>query len=198
LDELDKIRDLIVRFVRYNDQLAAREFFYFFYERLIKIAMIYVHALDVAEDVVSDVFAKLFRKKEKLLEIDDLRYYLYKCVKNESYLYLRKKRYHVDFEEIQSTTSASRPDPRNPESELLTSELSDYLDEIIEGLPNKRRQVYKLISEEQLRYKEVAELLDISVKTVEAHMALAVKEIRSKISAYLSGSEQSQPFFRSR
>jgi RNA polymerase sigma-70 factor (ECF subfamily) len=74
---------------------------------------------------------------------------------------------------------------RNPESELINRELSLQIEEAINNLPPKRKLIYKMVVIDGLKYKEAAEILDLSVKTIENHLALAVRDLRDKIMAYL-------------
>ena len=192
LTELKKIKDLVERFVRFDDQMAAREFFYLFYDKLISFAKLYVKTLVEAEDIVSEVFVKLFKKKEKLVTIEDIRFYLYKCVKYEALNHIKKSKKYTFVEHEEVSIDLKRIDTRNPETEFITDELENSLNMAINSLPKKRKLIYKLITQDQLKYAEVAELLGLSIKTVENHMTLAVKDIRGEISKYLNDSMQAK------
>ena len=82
---------------------------------------------------------------------------------------------------------------RNPESEFLTQELTAEIEEIINNFPPKRKIIYKMVVIDGLKYKEAAEVLELSVKTIENHLSLAVKEMRSKIRGYLQSNDLNLP-----
>ena len=149
--------------------------------------MFYLGSIELAEDVVSDVFLKLFKNKKRLLKIRDIRFYLYKSVKNQSTTYLkrlkRKRSLDLDIDDFRMEEFIL--DSRTPEDEYLSKELRAKVQKSIQSLPKQRRVVYQLITEDKLKYKEAAELLGLSVKTVDNHLTLAIKQIRKRIDSYL-------------
>jgi RNA polymerase sigma-70 factor (ECF subfamily) len=169
-----------------NDQKAARNFFNEFYQPLISFSMMYTDSVEMAEDVVSDVFLKLFKNKKRLLKIRDIRLYLYKSVKNQTYTHLKRRKNNVQVD-ADPKMEEFVLNQRTPEGEYLSQELRDAVQRVIRRLPKKRRLVYQLVTEDKLKYREVAELLDISTKTVNNHMTLAVQDLRKHVEAYLHG-----------
>ncbi len=83
----------------------------------------------------------------------------------------------------------------NPERELLDDELRALIHKTVENLPPRRRMIYKMIKDDGLKYKEVASLLDITQKTVENHLDIAIKEVRQAVAQYLEG-KQVKPFLQ--
>lgn len=77
----------------------------------------------------------------------------------------------------------------DPHETLMTDELSGQINKVIEKLPPKRQQVYRLIKDDGLRYRDVARLMEISERTVEVHLKIAVRELRYAITVYLNGAE---------
>ena len=75
---------LLWSYINEGSQKSCKEFYDLFFPRLIRYAMIFVHSVEAAEDVVSDVFVKFFQMGSKITEIDDVKYYLYRSVKNQS------------------------------------------------------------------------------------------------------------------
>ncbi len=187
MEEEKTVRKLLKKIVYLNDQKAARAFFNHFYEPLINFSMFYLGSIELAEDVVSDVFLKLFKNKKRLLKIRDIRFYLYKSVKNQSTTYLkrlkRKRSLDLDIDDFRMEEFIL--DSRTPEDEYLSKELRAKVQKSIQSLPKQRRVVYQLITEDKLKYKEAAELLGLSVKTVDNHLTLAIKQIRKRIDSYL-------------
>lgn len=180
---------LLVRIARHSDEEAAREFFEIFHPKLVRFAVIYTSSLHDANDLVADVFVKLFRNKRKLEEIKDIQYYLYKAVKNQCITYFKKKKSDLSVNDIEWEETGYTYEIQNPESEFLTKELASEIEEIINGFPPKRKIIYKMVVIDGLKYKEAAEILDLSIKTIENHLSLAVKELRLKIRNYLKSND---------
>lgn len=179
------IYKLLVRIARDSDEEAAREFFEIFHPKLVRFAAIYTSSLNDANDLVADVFVKLFRNKKKLEEIRDIQFYLYKAVKNQCITYFKTRRVDTSLDDIEWEETGYIYEIKNPESELLTRELAAVIEDIINGFPPKRKIIYKMVVVDGLKYKEAANILDLSVKTIENHLSLAVKELRQKIRNYL-------------
>lgn len=183
------IYKLLVRIARYSDEKAAREFFEIFHPKLVRFAAIYTSSVHDANDLVSDVFVKLFRNKKKLEEIKDIQYYLYKAVKNQCITFFKTRKQDTSIDEIEWEEAGYIYEIRNPESEFLTRELSAEIEDIINGFPPKRKIIYKMVVIDGLKYKEAADILELSIKTIENHLSLAVKELRLKIRNYLKSND---------
>lgn len=183
------IYKLLVRIAQHSDEEAAREFFEIFHPKLVRFAAIYTSSVTDANDLVSDVFVKLFRNKKKLTEIRDIQFYLYRSVKNQCITYFKKRRQDISIDDIEWEETGYTYEIRNPESEFLTRELAAEIEDVINGFPTKRKIIYKMVVVDGLKYKEAAEILGLSIKTIENHLSLAVKELRLKIRQYLRSSD---------
>jgi len=181
------IHKLLVRIARHSDEEAAREFFEIFHPKLVRFAAIYISSTSMANDLVADVFLKLFRNKSKLEYVRDIQYYLYKSVKNQCISYFKKRRDEVSIDEIED--AGYTYEIINPESEFLTKELAGMIEDIINNFPPKRKIIYKMVVIDGLKYKEAAEILGLSIKTIENHLALAVKTLRGSIREYLGSND---------
>ncbi|WP_020529732.1 RNA polymerase sigma-70 factor [Flexithrix dorotheae] len=168
-----------------------REFkvlFDFYLDELCDFANNYLHSPELAEEVVCDVFIKIWEKRKRVPEIQNIKSYLYKAVKNQSLKLLEKE---SKFPHLQSDTSFSSyvhenlVEYNNPESALLYNSLYKEIDEAIESLPFQCKTTFKMVKENGLKYKEVAEILNISVNTVENHMGKALKRLRKRFQEYL-------------
>jgi RNA polymerase sigma-70 factor (ECF subfamily) len=178
--------DLITRISLRNDEHAARELFDLFHPKLVRFAVFYVSSIHDANDIVSEVFIKFFRRIKKNHDIRDISYYLYKSVKNQCFTYLKNHRKDFSIDELDWDNSQYSFEIRNPESDLINKELAARIEDAINTMPSRRKLIYKLVVIDGLKYKEAAEILDLSVKTIENHLALAVKDLRRKILAYLN------------
>lgn len=163
-----------------GDEKSFRLLFDMYYQKLFHLAIYYLSSKESAEEVVSDVFYTIWNRKETLHEIENIESYLYISVKNQSLHYIRRSNIPdcttLDLYQIELIA-----DDNNPESTLLDQEQQELLQKAIDSLPEKCREVFRLFLSDRLKQKEIAALLDISQKTVEAHIATAYK----KIHAYL-------------
>jgi len=181
----DDTKKLIKAFVENNDEEAFTSFFKIYYARLIEYSMIFLKDELLAQEVVSDIFYKLLKQKHKLLKIDNITSYLFLSCKNQSITYLKKNKARVinSLDVLYDHPSAGN---NNPEEDVITQELQDLVLHTIESLPPRRKLVFQMIKEDGMSYKEVAELLGISIKTVDNQLASAITELRKKVSAYLN------------
>ena len=135
-----------------------------------------------AEEIVQDFFVRLWEKRADIEIETSLKNYFFRSVKN---LCLNQiKHENVKIQHVKSVIS---------EAEL--TEYSDHFQEVnlqkdieksIAALPEKRREIFRLSREEGLKYREIADKLNISIKTVEAHMGLAIKTLRDILKKYNS------------
>jgi RNA polymerase sigma-70 factor (ECF subfamily) len=158
-----------------NDEQAFEECYRQYFVRLYRFCFSIVHQKQPAEDIVHDVFMHLWKKRKEAAGIRNLEVYLYVSVKNLSLNYLRNiSSRTIDIAERSHEYIQFNADP---ETLLVHSEAVKKLAAAIRDLPPRCKLVFKLVKEDGLKYKDVAFLLDLSVKTVEAQLAIAMKKI---------------------
>jgi RNA polymerase sigma-70 factor (ECF subfamily) len=160
-----------------GDEVAFKRLFMLYYQRLFHLAMYFLKSKELAEEVVSDIFFHLWIRKNTLTTISDINKYLYAAVKNQSLYYLRRKNIMPNNDAMELYCIECIPDADDPESTLLNREYKDLVQQAILSLPEKCREVFRLVLSDRLKHKDIAILLDISEKTVEAHVANAYKRI---------------------
>ena len=169
------IQDLQQRIALYNDQLAYKELYVLFFKSLQQFAISFVRSPEVAEEIVSDVFIKVWKKRAGLSRINNLKLYLFISTRNGSFNYLRTQKKTIlqpeqYFVQLQSIYF-------NPEKLMLTAEMMNRVQKAINDLPPRCQLIFKLIKEDGLKYREVADLLHLSLKTIENQMAIAIRKI---------------------
>lgn len=167
------------------DEVAFRQCFDYFYIRLVRFALTYVTTQEEAEELVSDIFVKLWNKKDMLDTIQDITSYLYAAVRNQCLNHLKKdstRPPHISDNSIESFISGIN----NPSVDLEWKEIHARLERAIEGLPEQCRTVFILIREERFKYKEVAGILKISPRTVETHLNRAVRKLSKALYEFLN------------
>lgn len=166
-----------------RDAKAYGILFSHFHTPLIRFASSIIKSKEGAEEVYSDVMLKLWDLGVALNNIDNLKVYLYISVKNASLNYLA--RYHkvntVDIDSVDITLYATDM----PSDNLLHAEFKRSMALAVKSLPAKAQLVFKLIREDGFSYKHTAEILNISVFTVEGHMTAALKKLKASLSMYL-------------
>ncbi len=177
---LQEIRDLQTRISLHSDEQAYAQLYIAYMPYLLKFANSILKSRELAEEVVSDVFIKLWQNKADINKIDNFKLYLYVSTKNTAINYLSRhfRRNIVSLEEMSLNTTLS---PYNPEQLLITSEAVRKINGEIQKLPPRCRLIFKLVKEDRLRYNEIASLLNISVKTIDSQMAIALKKISAAI-----------------
>ncbi len=162
-----------------NSLEAYNKLFLQFYSSLKDFACSFLESKQLADEVVSDVFIKIWQKRQTLHTIHHLKMYLFKSTRNTALNYLKREGlqkvpledYWVELNSIYF----------NPERLMITEEMIEKINEAVQSLPARCRLIFKLVKEEGLKYREVAELMDIAVKTVENQMTLALKKIGGAI-----------------
>lgn len=170
-----------------SSQRAFEELYRLFFPRLFNFSMLYVHKKETAEEIVNDIMVKIWEKRAELSNINNLETYLFVSVRNHSLNYLSKySHYHVEIQE--GSGIAAMVNANDPEKELEWKEIYFKLNMAIEELPDQCRTVFKLIKEEGFRYKQVAEILNISPRTVETQLFRAIKKLDTAVAAYIDKS----------
>jgi RNA polymerase sigma-70 factor (family 1) len=171
-----QLQKLINRIALYDDAVAYKELFLLYHPRLISFSFSITKSKESAEEVVSDVFLKIWTKRSSLTRVTNFHLYIYIITKNFSINYLLKqKREHTfSFDDTFVEFKSLYPDP---EQTMITAEMFRRVHLAIQSLPPKCQLIFKLVKEDGLKYREVAELLDLSVKTVENQMTIALKKI---------------------
>ena len=172
----EKIKYLLGQVVLEKDQKAYKELFIGLHENLHRFALSILKSKEDTEEVVSDFFITLWQKRDSLLEIENLRLYFFVSIKNLSINKLsQRKKYNTVFNEEYLVHFKS---PFfNPAELMLSREAVGKILNAINELPPRCKLIFRLIREDALKYSDVATLLNISIKTVEAQMAIAVKRI---------------------
>lgn len=135
-----------------------------------------------SENVLQDVFFVLWEKRLTIEKGSSVRYFIFTAAHNAAITVLRKRTSEIKFLEYLKSLQGVNQETLN--STIEYNELSDKLNEIIDQLPQRQKEVYLLHHEQGLKYNEIAGKLNISINTIENHMSRALKTIRMKLGAY--------------
>jgi len=174
--------ELLVRIAR-EDKRAFDELFKRLNSRLIRFSLLYVKSYENAEDIVSDVFYQFLKNRKKADKIENVEKYFYKAVKLHSFKFLRKRINQTINLQLEQEADYFNTN-ESPERSYLNDELEKLIYNAVEKLPPKRKAIFKMIKEDGLKYQDAAEVMDVSVKTIETHLALAIKDLKQTILEY--------------
>ncbi|MFN4313829.1 MAG: RNA polymerase sigma-70 factor [Chitinophagaceae bacterium] len=172
----EEIQRLLGLIANEHSRDAYRELFLILHRPLCQFAAGILKSNYDAEEVVSDVFIHIWEKRHTLTSIESPRMYFYMSVKNRSLNLLAKQKRQQALDAGYWSVNLSQLFA-NPEELMMTEELMQKLRKAIQELPARCQLIFKLVKEDGLKYREVAELLQISVKTVEAQMAIALRRL---------------------
>jgi RNA polymerase sigma-70 factor (ECF subfamily) len=175
-------RELLDR-LRRGDAAAFEEIFRAWYAPLVRTADAIVHSRAIAEEIVQDVLLELWRRRERLAPDGSPQAYLFQATRNRALNHLRHGRI-VD----RSAPLVARDAPRHSapaDAHATEDELRAALRDAVDALPPRCREVFELSRVRGLKYSEIASLLGVSVKAVEAQMGKALRTMRARLAPWL-------------
>lgn len=169
-------------FFRQGDKAAFESLFRSFYSRLVGYAVRVLGDQDEAEEIVQQVFVGLWESRSNMSEPASVQSYLFRSVYNRCMNVVEKEKVkNRHREEVIANGNVSV----QPGEELHHAELKREMKKAMDKLPEQCRRVFELSRNEGLKYAAIAEVLNISVKTVENHMGKALKILREELKDYL-------------
>lgn len=168
--------DELIGRLKQDDKEAFNLLFYMYAEKIFKFSLTFFNSEVEAEEIVQEVFLKIWLKRDKITDPSTFNAYIYTIAKNLIFNNLKKNVYKKKYESYQY--SHPKAHHNDTENEVIYKETKQCIERALDQLPKKRKQVFLLSRKEGLKNKEIAEKLDISIKTVETHMSLSLKYLR--------------------
>jgi RNA polymerase sigma-70 factor (family 1) len=166
----------LFRLLAGGDEEAFRQLFHHYNKMLQPFVFKLTRSSQAAEEVLQEVFLKLWLHREKLATVEDPKAYLIRIVSNESFNYLRGlARDEKLFAAVEPLPGAAAP---SPEETVFYRETEKQVREAVERLPLACRRVYRMSREELMRIPEIASALNLSDSTVKNQLVKALKSIR--------------------
>ncbi len=165
--------------VKKNDAKAFKILYQRYYDNLCHFAYGYVQSRDISKDVVSEVFLNIWLKKTTLNITANLKAYFYKSTRNRAIRILAKEKSN-NIERTKIVDNINVFSNNSPFDEIQYEEFENIVEAMLKKLPPKRQIVFRLNRIDGLSYKEISELLSISVYTVQNHMVKAIKYFNEK------------------
>lgn len=175
---------MLLRQIAAGDQVAFKRVYGFYYKKLCLFAAALVKSREAAEEIVEDVFIRIWQQRVSVTSIRNLRVYLYTATKNTALNYLSRKASESitePFDHIEIQLAG----PSDPEQVMISAEMYGRIQRAVEALPPRCKMIFKLVREDNLRYKEISEILNISINTIDAQMAIAIKKIAASVESDL-------------
>lgn len=177
--QADELKLTVLKIVE-GDETAFKNLYFHFAEKLTAFSCSITRTQEVSDEIVDDFFLKIWQQKHQLVDVEHVKVYFYAAIRNASLNYLKSKEYRnkqkvldiADTFDIDVSTT-----DQTPESIIIQKETFAELQAAIEQLPPRCRTIFKLIKQERLKYKEVAAIMNISVKTVEAQVLIAMRQL---------------------
>lgn len=176
----EELQSLQYRIAEKSDQQAFAQLYMAYVQPLLQFAQTIIKTRELAEEIVSDVFIRIWQNRRNLGSVDNLRLYLYISTKNTALNYL-SRHFRKDVISLDEMSMSMPAVTYNPEQLLITSEAVKRIEFEINRLPARCKLIFKLVKDDGLKYNDVARLLNISVKTIDSQMAIAVKKVSSAI-----------------
>ncbi len=170
---------LLFQRIKRDDRQALNTLFTNYYQKLCRFACTFSLSHQQAEEVVADVFFRLWEKREHLEIYLNFNAYLYKAVKREAIAILKKGQHEVELSDEHDLV-----DPITPNLTLEYQELQQHLDSVINRLPQRCRQIFILNRFDGMKYKEIGITLGVSEKTVENQLVKALDIVRLAVKKY--------------
>ena len=168
----------LFRKIQSGDEHAFTTIFNNYYEPLYRFAARIIREAEIAEGIVQEVYVKIWINKNKINLSYDLKTYLYSAVKNHCLNHIKKNKKFISVEE-----TSENPSPGiSVEEKFIKDEKIRAMNEAIERLPDRCKRIFMMKKYDELSYKEIAEILNISVNTVKTQMKRALKSLVKQLS----------------
>lgn len=165
--------------VKADDLRSYEVIFNKYFKELYRFAYGYIRDATIAEEISQEVFLYMWDKRKKIEIQTTLKTYLYSATKNKCLNYIKlelpRQRAMSDVSEVMLSVSEERKD--EGENELLKKHIQSAID----NLPNKCRQIFMLSRNAGMTYEEIAEEMDLSKKTIENQMGIALRKLRESL-----------------
>lgn len=180
----------IIKGLVLGDEETYISLFREYYVPLCAYSRRYVGRKDVAEEIVSDTFLKIWENRASIQINTSIKSYLFQAVYNNSLYYLRKLKNEAILEDYFSNTASeniafSTLADEIPEESLVMDDINTRIEEAVGKLPDQQQKAFRLKRFDGRKNAEVAEIMGISVKTVEMHLAKATLTLRKNLKDYL-------------
>ncbi len=163
---------------------AFEQLFRDYYPRLCAFALSLLRDREEAEEIVQTLFCRLWEQRDSIDITTSVQAYLFRAVRNASLNQIKKAHIREAYKVMNLDNINNHPEFQP--DRITQSELSKRLEKAISNLPEQCRLIFKMSRFEELKYREIADLLGLSIKTVENQMGKALKILRGEMSDFIT------------
>lgn len=175
--DLNEDKELYLK-LKEGDERAFQTLFRKYYSAMCHFARQFLNDSELAEETAQDVFVKIWEKRESLTIETSVKHYFFRSVRNHCLNQIQHEKIKKQYAGMVLNAAHYEIDP---DQHYLEVDLIMKIEKSIDSLPPKRKEIFRLSREQGMKYKEIAETLNISIKTVEAQMGLALKHLRYEL-----------------
>lgn len=173
----------LIELIKNGNESAFDKVYLKYFKNLHTYAQNFTKDNDTAEEIIQNVFCRIWEKRHQLKTDGYLKSFLYRAVHNECINFLKHETVRSSFNVYH--TNQMKHTESDLSTEILASELEKQMHSAINELPDQCRLIFQMSRFEQLKYQQIAEQLHISIKTVENQMGKALKILRIKLADFL-------------
>lgn len=177
--------------IQQGDEVSFNGVFTAYYIRLCTFANRFIGNMHDSEEIVSEVFLYVWENRESLIITLSLKSYLFKMVQNKCLNHIKHKGIENEYvklveQNFVSTDGKNHDEPVYYSDNLIELELESEITQAIESLPEKCREIFQMSRFGNLKYSEISKKLNLSEKTIERQMGIALHKLREKLKDYLT------------
>lgn len=176
---------LLLTKIKNGDVKAFEQVFRLYYTPLCMYAAGITGSMDVAEEIVQELFYVFWKERERLQLFHTIKSYLYGAVRNQSLQYWEHQEVRDRYREALLARPEQEEVQDDPQEQIEYKELEALIEQTLKKLPERRRRIFQMQRFEGKKYAEIATLLSLSVKTVEAEMTKALRTLRDELDIYM-------------
>lgn len=176
-------QDRFAEGLKKGDSLIFEELFHKYYAELCHYALRFVPDEDTAEEIVQELFFRLWAKREQVKINTSIESYLFIALRNLAMNYINSRKIHDRYRQYEQ--QQSKTGLEFPTDELEEKDMQRIMKQAVATLPEKRRQIFEMSRFEYLSYDDIAKKLNVSNKTVETQMTKALSQLRGVLAKFL-------------
>lgn len=176
--EVKMIQKELIQNFKNGDEDAFASLYKLYWEKVYNFSHLYLVSSEDVAEVVQEIFIKLWEKRHLVDEEQPFEGFLFIITRNQIFNYSRKC---LNYSFLKMTVLESIEKSYEEEDKLEISDLKQYLSVLISQLPKRQQEIFRMSRERHMTYKQIAEELSISEKTVEYHMTAALKYLRKNL-----------------
>ena len=176
--EVKMIQKELIQKLKKGDDEAFSAMYKLYWEKVYNFSRLYLASSEDVAEIVQEVFIKLWETRHLIDEEQSFEGFLFIITRNQIFKYSRKR---LNYSFLKMTVMQSIEKSYEEEDQLEIADLKKHLSVLISQLPERQQEIFRLSRERHMTYKQIAEQLSISEKTVEYHMTAALKYLRKNL-----------------